>query len=394
MRFSALKNTLKMKHLRYLFFLTLLTLKTLAQDTSKLQFNGYITEMPSMQYIANEYKWDNLLHNRLNFQYAPNDNFTSVLELRNRFIVGENVRNEISRSNYSNDNGFVDLSFNFIDQKGAVFNTAIDRAYISNEQGKLRTTVGRQRINWGQTFVWNPNDIFNAYSFFDFDYSERPGSDALRFQYFNTETSVTETAIKIDKDNKLTTALFHRFNTRGYDIQVLGGILNSKDIVSGLGWSGAINYIAFRGEISYFRKIKSDVLNISPRNLLLVDLGADYTFPNGLYLQTEFLYKSYENLNAGSFSQYLSAPLNVKDLSIVKYNCFAQLSHSITPLINTSFSIMYMPGINGTYIGPNFDFSISDNSSLSFILQWFSLSLPQSSRQNIIISFLKFKINF
>ena len=36
-------------------------------------------------------------------------------------------------------------------------------------------TAGRQRINWGQTFVWNVNDVFNAYSYFDFDYKERPG---------------------------------------------------------------------------------------------------------------------------------------------------------------------------------------------------------------------------
>ncbi len=384
-----------MKYFQLFLLLSVLSsLKTLAQDSSRFQLNGYISEMPSMQYIANESQWDNLIHNRLNFQYTPNKNFTGVIELRNRFMIGDNVRNVISRSNYSNDNGFVDLSFNIIDRTGVVFNSSIDRAYLVGEQGKLRTTLGRQRINWGQTFVWNPNDIFNAYSFFDFDYTERPGSDAMRLQYFNTETSVTEAAIKIDKDNKITAALYYRFNTRGYDIQALGGILDSKDFVTGLGWSGAINYIAFRGEISYFRTISYNALNNLPRNLFMIDLGADYTFQNGIFFQAEFLYKSYENLNSGSFAQYLSAPLNVKDLSFVKYNCFAQISHSISPLINTSFSIMYMPGINGTYVGPNIDYSISDNCSLSLIFQWFSLSLPQISRQNIYISFLKFKINF
>ena len=32
--------------------------------------------------------------------------------------------------------------------------------------------------------VWNPNDLFNAFSFVDFDYEERPGSDALRIQKY------------------------------------------------------------------------------------------------------------------------------------------------------------------------------------------------------------------
>ena len=48
---------------------------------------------------------------------------------------------------------------------------------------KINFRIGRQRINWGTTTIWNPNDIFNAYNFLDFDYEERPGMDGGKFQY-------------------------------------------------------------------------------------------------------------------------------------------------------------------------------------------------------------------
>ena len=32
--------------------------------------------------------------------------------------------------------------------------------------------------------VWNITDLFNPQSVLDFDYEEKPGSDAIRIQYF------------------------------------------------------------------------------------------------------------------------------------------------------------------------------------------------------------------
>lgn len=101
--------------------------------------------------------------------------------------------------------------------------------------------------------MWNPNDIFNAYSFFDFDYVERPGSDALRLQYYNSEVSSTELAVKMNRDKQVTAAGLYKFNAFEYDFQVLGGTLNQTDYVVGCGWSGAIESVSFRGELSYFQ---------------------------------------------------------------------------------------------------------------------------------------------
>src|SRR5210317_1168395 len=99
------------------------------------------------------------------------------------------------------------------DNTGYALTTTIDRLWLQFTFGNLEIIAGRQRINWGQTLVWNPNDIFNSYSYFEVDYPERPGSDALRFQYYTGDASTIEVAAKIDSAKQVTAAGYFRFNT-------------------------------------------------------------------------------------------------------------------------------------------------------------------------------------
>ncbi len=155
------------------------------------------------------------------------------------------------------DPGFVDMSWNLMNENSFFLNTTVDRLWLDFNFEKFQARIGRQRINWGQTFVWNPNDIFNAYSFFDVDYIERPGSDAIRLQYYPSSSSAIELAAKMDSDNDVTVAGLGRFNKWGYDIQLLAGYSNSSDIVAGAGWSGSIGSLSFRGEGSWFHPLES-----------------------------------------------------------------------------------------------------------------------------------------
>lgn len=110
--------------------------------------------------------------------------------------------------------------------KSYVLNIAIDRLWLDFTHKNFQATLGRQRINWSQTFVWNPNDLFNTYSYFDFDYEEKPGSDAVRLQYFTSASSKAELLVKAGKDKKVTAAALYRFNKWKYDFQGLAGIFN------------------------------------------------------------------------------------------------------------------------------------------------------------------------
>ena len=179
---------------------------------------------------ANQFK-NNLFHNRIELSSFINDNLTIKLDLRNRFF-GEYVKSFpnfgqfIQQSNRS-ANGYEDyLSWLLLDSDQAVIHSTIDRFYVHYSKGKWDITLGRQRINWGINTIWNPNDIFNTYSFTDFDYEERPGSDALRIQYATSPTGRIELAARFFTDiDYISIGALWGFNKWNTDFQVISGVL-------------------------------------------------------------------------------------------------------------------------------------------------------------------------
>ena len=384
--------------LKWLPFLMIpFTVNLNGQDTIQHNWslNGYITNMQSFifQNIDGDWTIDNLIHNRLNFKWvSKSGSIKTVLELRNRFIIGESVKADPDYGKMINtDNGYVKLSDNISTGNSYIFNSRIDRGYIDYTIDKFQVTIGRQRINWGQCYTWNPNDLFNAYSFFDFDYIEKPGSDAIRLQYYNTNTSAFEFAIKADNYHKLTSAVLYRFNKWNYDIQFLGGILNQQDYVIGTGWSGNIKGASFRGEVSYFQP-KYNFADTS--GILVVSLGTDYTFKNSFMLQFEMLYNQNRSSGISNFVDFYNMSLSAKNLSFTKITLMLQGSYPITPLFNVSLAGMYFPKLNGIFLGPSFTWSLTKNIDFSLITQSFAGQLVKGQTEHFNFAFLRLKWNF
>lgn len=363
------------------------------EKDKKYYLNGYLSQMNQMIIDSIDGNWvnDGLIHNRLMFNYYGIKNLTFDLEVRNRVFYGETVKYTPNYGDYVGaDRGFVDLSFNLVEEPSFVINTAIDRLYFQYEIGKFKATIGRQRINWGATFVWNPNDLFNNYSFFDFDYAEKPGADAVYLQYFRNFASSLELAAKINADTALTVAMKYGFNALGYDFQVIGGMLDDNDVVAGVGWSGYISQLTFRGEGSYIHPIDNFV---DTSGILLAAVGLDYMFPNSLTIMGEFLYNSAaQGLNISNIYQIQSAPMNVKNLSFSKYSVVLQVSYPINPLINVSLAAMYMDANNMMFFSPNIGFSISQNVDFSFVAQVFTgeITNPITQKQQHLVMSLLF----
>ncbi len=387
------------KYVLTVFFLVF-GLTSNAQVSEKLSLNGYVTNMQSaiiMDKMSNDWIMDNLLHNRLNFHFYPVSGVSGTIQMRNRLMFGEtNEMNPNYGEQLDADNGWVDLTTTLFEEKSFLFNTTLDRLWLAFEHNNLNVKIGRQRINWGQTMVWNPNDIFNAYSFFDVDYPEKPGSDAIRIQYYTGFASAVEAAVKVNNDGKITAAGLVKFNKWNYDMQALVSILNEEDYGFGFGWSGYLGGASFRGETSYFRPIKHFG---DTTGLFMASLGADYTFENSLMLQSEFLYCQLpDNQNITNFVDYYNRTLSVKDLSFTEYNIFVQASYPATPLLNVTLSAMYYPKIHGFFIGPNISYSLSDNTEASIIAQGFNGEFPDETgverKQTIVLGFIRLKANF
>ncbi len=380
-----------------LILLITLPVSITGQDSipKRLSLNGYITNMQSFMFQGFNDNWtiDNLIHNRLNLKWdSKTDNFKAVLELRNRLIAGESVSTIPGYSKMIDaDNGIVKLSDNLSSGNSWLLNSKIDRAYIDYTNNKFQLTIGRQRINWGQCFTWNPNDLFNAYSFFDFDYVEKPGSDAIRMQYYTSNTSTFEFAVKANNNYKVTSAFLYRFNKWNYDIQFLGGILNDQDYVIGTGWSGNIKGASFRGEISYFQP-KHNFADTT--GILVVSLGTDYTFKNSFMIQFEALYNQNKGYQINNFVDFYNESLSAKNLSFTKVTFMLQGSYPITPLFNVSIALMYFPKLDGIFLGPTFTYSMTKNIDFSLITQSFAGQLLKGQTEHFNFSFLRLKYNF
>jgi len=363
-----------------------------AQEGKMTTVNGYLTTMQSVTFdsLKGDFINDNLIHNRLNLKGYLGTHISLGIEFRNRIFTGDMVRmNQDYSELIGNDQGWLDLSWNIMDEKSFLINTTIDRYWIDLNYDKLQVRVGRQRINWGQTLIWNPNDIFNAYSFFDIDYPERPGGDAVRIQYFPGYTSAFELAIKADSEDDITAAGLFRFNKWGYDLQFLTGYVNSEDWVAGAGWSGAFGTISFRGEVSWFQPVKnfSDSAGVG-----LFTIGFDKILKDNSMIQLQAMYCN-DPLDLTDFDSFYTGNMSAKDLAFSRFSLFGQFSYAAHPLVNMTISGMWFPDLKGYFAGTSLDYSVAENLDFSLIWQHFK-SRMGDEKIRVNLGFLRLKYSF
>ena len=257
----------------------------------KVELSGFIKYMNTTSVVdLDSLITDNLIHNRIRFKAYLSDKITAVFEMRNRIFYGEATRlNPYLGNQLEKDNGQVDLSFVSLDRNPLVIHSILDRVYMRYSEDNWELTVGRQRINWGVNLAFNPNDLFNAYSLVDFDYQERPGVDAVRFQYYGENMSSFEGAVQIGNslDSTVIAGLW-KFNKWKYDFQFLAANY-FKDIAIGTAWAGNIKNAGFKTEISYFQpKTKFFESN----GALSLSTTLEYSFKKGTYINSSILYNS------------------------------------------------------------------------------------------------------
>ena len=373
-----------------LVFIILFGIKINSFAQSPIQLSGYVTEMPSYQWQKSEGEglWDNLIHNRINLAYAPSPNLDIRLELRNRFFFGETVHNNALYKYFlESDPGWADMSFNWGTGKSHVVNTVVDRLSVERTWGKFKLKAGRQRVDWGQSLVWNPNDIFNSYSYFDFDYPERPSMDGLRMQYFTGSLSRLEAVFKIDGNNDFTSALMYGFDKVGYHFQIITGQVNENHLIMGAGWRGTIMDAAFYGELSYLSPFAN-----SDREVYLFSLGSNYSFNNSMKLKGEYLYSSNLSSSVSNFNDLSFRHTSIQKLSVTNHSYMLSLSAPVLPLVCVSMSYVGFsyPVFKNYYIEPNIEYAIRESFYLSGVVQLFAYKNTEGNQMKIA-SFIRLK---
>jgi len=364
-----------------------------AQDESdKLSAGGYASWLHMSMFGKPSDSWVNssMFHNRLNFKLYPGTRTTIAIELRNRFVTGNMLDLDPGyAANLATDQGWIDMSWNLASGPSYVLNTVIDRAYLDLSAGKLQIRAGRQRINWSQALVWNPNDIFNTYSFFDFDYVERPGSDALRLTLSTGPSSAAEAVVKMNSESKITAAALYRFSLLNTDFQFLAGETDQQLYTAGFGWSGTAGSFSVRGEATLFSPFGDSG---EEKSTFIATAGIDRVFSDKFNALVQVMYSN-NPLNLNSFSELYDGGLTARQLAFSEFSAIAQAGWSPVPLLNISLAAIWYPDLGGYYAGPTIDFSLAENVDFTFLLQHFESTIADED-VTINLGFIRIKYSF
>ncbi|WHF52498.1 hypothetical protein QGN23_04260 [Chryseobacterium gotjawalense] len=339
-----------------------------AQDSpavpKKFEVQGYLKNLQIIGLVKNEKpSWNSIIHNRINAKWRINGHASLTAEVRNRIFLGEDIRQTGGFTNrLRNPNEYFNLQKVWIENRSMVFHSNIERLYFDYHSDKIAFRAGRQRINWGMTTTWNPNDIFNTYNFLDFDYAERPGADGVKVSYkispeVNTEIAYTNSGTP-GGDIAAAKLSYNRWN---YDWQVITG-LYQRNLTVGLGWAGAVKSVGFKGEAQYFN-LNGGLFNLA--------VEADYMFKTGWYVNTGVLFTDHGITDQIPIVQAFEFIPSPERLMPTKWTVIGTVAKELNPLLSVRSSIVFSPGTNLLILYPSLKYNIMPDFDLDFILQSF-----------------------
>lgn len=373
----------------------LLCLACRAQDTvsfpGQLVIKGYIKDMQILNFNKDfrNLVSSNIIHNRINVKWKPLTNTTVVAELRNRMFWGEEVKLSPGFANMlRNQNEKLNMQKAWVSDSAFVLHTNAERLYFDYNSSKVNVRIGRQRINWGMTTTWNPNDIFNTYNFLDFDYEERPGSDGGKFQYrFDNSVNVEIAYANTGKNSSNIVAAKFFMNKWNYDVQIISGLYRDHATV-GCGWAGSIKDAGFKGEVQYFFSNQDAASHLS------LTLDGDYMFKKSWYLNTGILLNTNGLDKPVAVWEAVDLSISPEQLMPTKWNLIITSSKEINPLFTVTASALYAPGTNLLVILPSLQYSLMENLDISLYWQSFFAEVDNHFAAASHRCFLRLKWSF
>jgi len=372
------------KKVRIFLLLIFFPLTQTSAQLSQFDYNGYAKYLfSSSKYPRIEDNLDDhLIHLRLNTKWYATQNITAALELRFRAFYGESVEKiPHYKELIQTPHDFVDLDAFLWESDKSLGYLEVDRLWLDYYQGNLQVTLGRQRVAWGTCWVWNPTDLFNPLNVLDFDYEERPATDAIRVQYYTGPVTKLDVAYKPAKDpnNQILSGLWS-LNKWDYDFNMIAG-MRFKRWLAGFSWAGDILDAGFRGEFlvsqapnqldtnSVYQQIGEKSLSSWNKPIVSAALSGDYTFPNTFYIHTEILYNNIGKTSNTFLFQPEANKLGL--LSAARWEIYQEFAYDITPLLRGSLFGIFNPNDKSFVIVPSLSYSVVKNLDLFLICMFF-----------------------
>lgn len=345
----------------------------LAPETN-WDLHGYINYRLNGYFVEDEDNYlEQALQQRFNYEYRYSPELWFNAGLRNRLIYSDAVDTPDYAHWVGHDSGSMDLSVNWLEDDKVVANSQFDRMYFSWKQDDWLVRVGRFRINWGMTTIWNPNDIFNTYSVYDTDYIERAGTDGFLIGKKMGVASGFELVFSpVGKEDRRSRCYAGRyfFNYESWDMQLIAGKIEQDNVV-GFGFAGAVNDAGVRGETSIFEPIGDERTRQFDR-AAISSLEMDYSFNSqrNWIIRGGILHLSSTHTPDSSVT-YLTQQVSVRTLSFTEFTGYAEVGFDLTALNRSTLSTMYYQD-ESIYLCYSNVYSLTDNWQLTTSVQHFN----------------------
>lgn len=355
------------------FFLLVLMLSFIPVSSGaaqSLQAGGYLVLQPvhiqSEDIQSREVNswWDYRFQQRLNLGLELTEELSLVSESRLRFFAGDLVRQVPDYARIiAADDGLVKAGWLLTERSDWFMHLMADRLYLAYTTENVTLTAGRQRIHWGLGMLTNPNDVFNVYSLYDFDHPERPGTDAVRLQYYLDWSEHIEIAFSPNRDNVYlsTAGILYAFNRREVDYQVLAGVYQKKIFLGG-GWAGSLLNAGFKGEITSYwsgNPFQHDVVT------LVAAVSAEYMFGSGLFVVSEVVWNSLPGRATG----ILFTDLRPDSPTLTQWQGALSISKQLNPLVTAGATVVGYPDERAVFFSPTLTLSLHEDLDFSLVMQ-------------------------
>ncbi|WP_413111457.1 hypothetical protein [Thaumasiovibrio sp. DFM-14] len=338
--------------------------------SSPWALDGYVKYLASAQSPEHgEHALDQLVHQRLNLEYRFSAQLRVNIGMRNRLFVGDALALPGYAEQVERDRGYAKLSRNWIASDNAVLNSQFDRAYVHWERGEMQYRLGRFRVNWSMATLWNPNDIFNAYSIYDFDYEERAGSDAVQISRQVDFASSLDLVVSPTRDSDETSAAVRYLgNHHGWDWQTMVGKA-SRDSMVGAAMAGDILGAGVRSEVSYFEPIASLNTEREANSSIIATIESDYSIASrrNWLIRAALLYISNPQPAEDNGATLISS---ARTLSFATWTTYIDAGFDFNELSRLNTSLVYYDD-GSWFAGVTAAYSLADNWIASAVVQHF-----------------------
>lgn len=379
---------------RTLYLAILLLLNTQEEGMAsgfRLEVKGYAKYLSEADHVRDPdtLLTGQLIHQRTQLRADFNDHWYAKLELRTRAFLGPIYEGQPGLvQTLKHPYSYFRPEVALVDDRHVTVFTEADRAYAGYRTDRWDVRLGKQRINWGTNLIWNPNDVFNSYNILDFDYEERPGTDALRIQYDLLEQRAVDIAYAPSKDGRTVAAGMYRTHLSSFDLQFSGGLYRGQTVI-GIGWAGNIGKAGFKGEFNHYLK------NTKESGQTCAAVTIDYTLKGNWYVFAAGLWQhqSAVHFQASNFFSGESA-ITPKFLMPFHYCGYLGAMKELTPQWSVQLATIYGETNESMILFPGATWKVTDNFELLLTGQGYWTRRENTWGNRADALYLRFKYNF